>query len=210
MATPVDSANLILKLYELRREPTMREARNFMVRLQSEHRLEEYMAAMMGPHSAHIRMVTLLLGNGLLVRSERRHRCRTCSTTPNGEHIIVFAKIEPFLPQLREAMGSPNMLQESGAGLSHRSRRHRTGCMTDGAISQFRRDSNGYVERRQAGQFCIVASSYPLPPAKAPVSRRCAGGEPWRTARRSPSAAPPTHPIPSMAGFVSFPSRAQN
>ena len=35
MATPVESANLILKLYELRREPVMREARNFYHDLQS-------------------------------------------------------------------------------------------------------------------------------------------------------------------------------
>ena len=31
MATPVESANLILKLYELRREPVMREARNYFM-----------------------------------------------------------------------------------------------------------------------------------------------------------------------------------
>jgi hypothetical protein len=57
MATPVDSANLILKLYELRREDTMREARNFMLTFDPKT-MEEYMAAMMGPNSAHVRMVT--------------------------------------------------------------------------------------------------------------------------------------------------------
>jgi hypothetical protein len=28
----------------------------------------------------------------------------------NGEHLFVYAKLEPFLPALREAMGSPTML----------------------------------------------------------------------------------------------------
>jgi hypothetical protein len=28
----------------------------------------------------------------------------------NGEHFFVFAKLEPFLPALREEMGNPNFL----------------------------------------------------------------------------------------------------
>ena len=57
MATPVDSANLILKLYELRREPIMREARNFYMTFNPTS-VQEYMAGMMGPNSGHIRMVS--------------------------------------------------------------------------------------------------------------------------------------------------------
>ncbi len=31
-------------------------------------------------------------------------------TDAHGEHFVVFSKIEPFLPELREIMGNPNML----------------------------------------------------------------------------------------------------
>ena len=46
MATQYESARLILELYDLRREATMREARNFWFTFNPET-LEEYMAAMM-------------------------------------------------------------------------------------------------------------------------------------------------------------------
>ena len=75
MSTAVDSANLILKLFELRREEKMREARNFMLTFDPKS-VGDYMAGMMGPNSAHIRMV-----------------------------MSYWGKIEPFLPQLREMMG---------------------------------------------------------------------------------------------------------
>ncbi len=31
-------------------------------------------------------------------------------TDAHGEHFVVFSKIEPFLPELRETMGNPNIL----------------------------------------------------------------------------------------------------
>jgi hypothetical protein len=105
MATPVDSANLILKLYELRREPVMREARNFMFTFDPKS-VEDYMAGMMGPNSAHIRMVTSywemacsFVVNGAIDAA--------MFDETQGEHIIVFGKIEPFLADFRAKMGSP-------------------------------------------------------------------------------------------------------
>jgi hypothetical protein len=104
--TPVDSANLILKLYELRREPTMREARNFMLTFDPKS-VDDYMAGMMGPNSAHIRMVTSywemacsFVVNGAIDAA--------MFDETQGEHIIVFGKIEPFLADFRKAMGSQN------------------------------------------------------------------------------------------------------
>lgn len=103
MATPVESANLILKLYELRREPVMREARNTIMGFDPRS-VEDYMAAMMGPNSAHIRMVTSywemaasLVVNGAIDAAMFDETA--------GEHILVFGKIEPILPQLRQMMG---------------------------------------------------------------------------------------------------------
>jgi hypothetical protein len=106
MSTAVDSANLLLKLYELRREETMRAARNFMLTFDPKN-LGEYMAGMMGPNSAHIRMVMSYwdMAASFVVNGAIDAKMFDDS---NGEHILAFGKVEPFLPQLREASGNPN------------------------------------------------------------------------------------------------------
>ena len=48
-----ESAELILKLYELRREATMREARNWVITFFPES-AEEIMQTMIDPKTAHI------------------------------------------------------------------------------------------------------------------------------------------------------------
>jgi hypothetical protein len=107
--TAVDSATLILKLYELRREPVMREARNFMLTFDPKS-IEDYMAGMMGPNSAHIRMVTSywemacsFVVNGAIDAA--------MFDETQGEHILVFGKVEPFLAEIRGAMGNPNVFK---------------------------------------------------------------------------------------------------
>src|SRR5438046_3084419 len=91
MATPVESANLILKLYELRREPVMREARNFFITF-FPNSVEDYMAGMMGPNSAHLRMVvsywemaTSLVASGAIDAA--------MFEASAGEHLVVFGRI---------------------------------------------------------------------------------------------------------------------
>jgi hypothetical protein len=109
MATPVESANLILKLYELRREPVMREARNFLMTFNPTS-VQEYMGAMMGPNSGHIRMVNSYweMACSFVVSGAIDAELFESSA---GEHIIVFGKLEPILPQLRQAMGNPNLFK---------------------------------------------------------------------------------------------------
>jgi hypothetical protein len=109
MATSVDSANLILKLYELRREPVMREARNFIMTFNPKS-VEDYMAGMMGPNSGHIRMVTSYweMASSFVVKGAIDANMFDESA---GEHILVFGKIEGFLPQLRQAMGNPGLFK---------------------------------------------------------------------------------------------------
>ena len=103
MSTAVDSANLILKLYELRREETMRKARDFTFAFDPKS-AQEYMAGVMGPNGAYIRMVTSywemaasLVVNGAIDA--------TMFDQANGEHVFVYAKIEPILADLRSMMG---------------------------------------------------------------------------------------------------------
>ena len=109
MSTAVDSANLILKLYELRREDTMRQARNFMFTFHPTS-AQEYMAGVMGANGAFIRMTTSywemacsFVVNGAIDA--------TIFNDSNGEHIITFAKVEPFLADLRGMMGSTTMFK---------------------------------------------------------------------------------------------------
>ena len=102
-------ADLILKLYDLRREPVMREARNWFFSFNPTS-VAEYMEAMMGDHSGHLRMVisywdmaASLVNNGAIDEQ--------MFNDANGEHLFVFAKIEPILEELRQQWQQPDMLK---------------------------------------------------------------------------------------------------
>ena len=102
-------ADLILKLYDLRREPVMREARNWFFSF-NPTTTAEYMEAMMGEHSGHLRMVisywdmaASLVNKGAIDE--------TMFNDANGEHLFVFAKIEPILAELRQQWNQPEMLK---------------------------------------------------------------------------------------------------
>jgi hypothetical protein len=106
MATQYESARLILELYNLRREATMREARSFWLTFNPET-LEEMMAGMAGPDGAYIRMVisywdmacSLVVNNAIDAKM---------FNDANGEHLVVFGKIEPVIAKWREMTGDPN------------------------------------------------------------------------------------------------------
>src|SRR5256885_14317397 len=57
MSTPVESANLILKLFELRRESVMRQARAWFSGDFNPTTTEEFLAFVSGPNNAWFRMV---------------------------------------------------------------------------------------------------------------------------------------------------------
>lgn len=109
MATSVESANLILKLYELRREAVMREARNYFFTFNPTS-VQEYMAGMMGPHSGHIRMVTSYWEMACSFVTSGAIDAEMFEASA-GEHVIVFGKLEPILAELRQMMGNPNILR---------------------------------------------------------------------------------------------------
>src|SRR4051812_15213921 len=99
MSTPAESATLILKLYDQRREEVMRKARDFFVTFDPKS-VEELMAVMMTPEGAYVRMVisywdmaASLVLNGAIDSKMFQDA--------NGEYIGVFAKMEPFLPAMR-------------------------------------------------------------------------------------------------------------
>ena len=100
MPTPFESAQLILSLYETRRDETMRKARDFWFGFDP-RTFEEFMAGMGGPQGGYVRMVVSYLDMAASF-VENGAIDRKMFIDSNGEFVIVFGKIEPFLPQLRE------------------------------------------------------------------------------------------------------------
>lgn len=102
----VESADLILKLYDLRREETMRKARNWVFTYNPTS-AEGYMQTMMDPEvGAYLRMVTSYWDMAASFVNHGAIDAEMFNDT-QGEHMIVFAKIEPFLTELRELFQEP-------------------------------------------------------------------------------------------------------
>ena len=109
MSSPYESATLIIRLYELRRDPTMREARNWYARSFNPSSIDDMLQAVTGPNSAYFRMVTSywdmacsFVLNGAI--DEKMF------SDANGEQLVVFCKIEPFIAEYRSRMGNPAYL----------------------------------------------------------------------------------------------------
>ncbi|HEU4507997.1 MAG TPA: hypothetical protein VFR78_07160 [Pyrinomonadaceae bacterium] len=100
-------ADLILKLYDLRREQTMRDARNWFFTFNPQTP-QDFMDVLTSDKSGYYRMVVSYWD---MAASLVNHGAIDADmfNDANGEHIFVFAKIEPFLPALRE-MGNPDFL----------------------------------------------------------------------------------------------------
>ncbi|MCM3869069.1 MAG: hypothetical protein ND895_00045 [Pyrinomonadaceae bacterium] len=105
----VDDAELILKLYDLRREPVMREARNWIFTFNPTS-VQDVIEVLLGEHSGHYRMVisywdmaAAMVNNGAIDE--------TLFNETNGEHIFVYSKIEPVLEEVRTLFGNPDFLR---------------------------------------------------------------------------------------------------
>lgn len=102
----VESAELILKLYDLRREETMRKARNWMFSF-NPTTAEDVEKTMMDPEvGGYLRMVLSYWDMaGALVNHGAIDADLFNETV--GEHIGVYAKIQPFIAELREKWQMP-------------------------------------------------------------------------------------------------------
>jgi len=109
VSTPYESATLLIRLYELRREATMREARNWYARSFNPTTIEDMLQAVSGPNSAHFRMVTSYwdMASSFVLHGAIDEQM---FVDANGEHIIVYAKVEPFLTDYRTKTGNPTYL----------------------------------------------------------------------------------------------------
>ena len=104
-----EDADLILKLYDLRREKVMREARNWFFTFNPTS-IQDFMDTMVGENSAYYRMVVSYwdMAASLVNRGAIDEDMFNDS---NGEIVFVYSKIAAFIPQLRETFGLPEMLQ---------------------------------------------------------------------------------------------------
>jgi hypothetical protein len=104
-----EDANLILKLYDLRREPVMRDARNWFFGFNPTS-LQDFVDALMGEHSGYYRMVVSYwdMAASMVNLGAIDEELFNAS---GGEMVFVYAKIAKFIPELRQMFGSPELLQ---------------------------------------------------------------------------------------------------
>ena len=105
-----EEADLILKLYDLRREKVMRDARNWFITWNPTGP-QDFMDVLTSEKSGLYRMVVSywdmacsLVNNGAIDAQ--------MFNDANGEHVVVYAKMEPFIPMLREQLGAPQFLAQ--------------------------------------------------------------------------------------------------
>ena len=106
MPTPFESAQLNLQLYELRREPVLREARSWFLTELTPESFADLAAIVGGARNASFRMVlgywdmaASLVTSGAIDGDAFR--------AAHGEIFLTFAKVHPFLAELRAAAGEP-------------------------------------------------------------------------------------------------------
>ncbi len=100
-----DEADLILKLYDLRREATMRKARDWYFREFNPESMDDINRALFGENSGHVRMVWTYWDMAAALVNHGAISLELFNDT-NGEHIGVFVKVEAFLPEIRATFGS--------------------------------------------------------------------------------------------------------
>lgn len=101
-----ESAELILKLYDLRREAKMREARNWIFSFNPTS-ADDFEKTMMDPEvGGYLRMVTSYWDMAASLVAHGAIDAEMFNDTA-GEHMMVYAKIEPFVAELREKWQEP-------------------------------------------------------------------------------------------------------
>src|SRR6476660_7662663 len=106
-----DEAALILKLYELRRDETLRKARDWYAAEYFPESFQDAMAVFPTDKGAYMRMVGSYWEMAAALVNQGAISQEMFDAT-NGEHIGVFAKIEPILAEMRSTWNMPEMFQQ--------------------------------------------------------------------------------------------------
>jgi len=104
-----EGANLILRLYEIRREETMRRARVWFTTEFNPQSAQDIFSVLVGEHSADFRMVAsywdmaaAFVNHGAIDEA--------MFNDINTEHVAIYAKLQPFLAEIRAVPGAPPYL----------------------------------------------------------------------------------------------------
>jgi len=110
MPTPFESAQLNLKLFELRREPVLREARHWFLIDFNPESFDELLTIMRGERNASFRMV---LGYWDMAASLVTTGAIDAGAflAAHGEIIGAFSKVYLFLKEIRDTAGEPEFLK---------------------------------------------------------------------------------------------------
>jgi hypothetical protein len=107
-----EDAQLVLRLYELRREEKLREARDWYFREFSPEKIEDIkeILAPGHPHNTHFRMVVSYwdMAASFAVRGPLD---ASLLLESGGEMLGVWVKLEKFIAELREALSLPEYLR---------------------------------------------------------------------------------------------------
>ncbi|HEX8068605.1 MAG TPA: hypothetical protein VF546_01550 [Pyrinomonadaceae bacterium] len=109
MSTQHESMMGILRLYELRSEPAMRRARDWFATRFYPESTKDVLSVLVGEHSADFRMVASYwdMAAAFVVFGAIDGEMFNAINT---EHVAVYAKLQPFLTELRELPGVPPYL----------------------------------------------------------------------------------------------------
>lgn len=104
MANKQAEADLILKLYDLRREPVMRQAREWFAMQFNPESVADVKKSMFSEHSGHLRMVMSYWDMAAALVNHDAISLDLFNDT-NGEYFMVFSRLEPMLDELRAMFG---------------------------------------------------------------------------------------------------------
>lgn len=112
MADAAEAAGVLLKLYELRTEPALRQARSWFAFEFHPSTARDVLSTWLGPGhvSAPYRMVTTYwdMAASLVIQGAIPAEMFNGANT---EHFALFAKLRPFLTEIRAATNYPDYLR---------------------------------------------------------------------------------------------------
>ena len=147
-------AQLILQLYDLRREAEMRKARNFYAlqfNPQSFDDVVKVVGAFGSDENRWFRQIVSYweMAASLVLRGAVNEELFWDS---NGEVLFVFAKIKPFLAQLRKTFDSPEFLGHMDKLIHHSAENRRRLKVMEDRMAQFAKmRASAATEKREYG-----------------------------------------------------------
>jgi hypothetical protein len=106
MTSSYESADLILNLYNLRREKVMRKARDWYMKEFHPRSAQDVVSVLRGEHSAYFRMVTSYWEMAASFVNNGAIDWKMFMDANPGEPVNVFVKLYPHLEELRSMFAS--------------------------------------------------------------------------------------------------------